>query len=48
MKLRARTALYPAMLVVLFASFPAFGQWLQYRTAGLPRDAKGEPISDCD
>src|SRR6478752_5467419 len=44
MKRNPFVAVLVIVLVVLCVGQPAFGQWLHYRTAGLPRNAKGEPI----
>jgi hypothetical protein len=44
MKRNACIALALAVVTVLCAGRPVFGQWLHYRTPGLPRNANGEPI----
>jgi hypothetical protein len=44
MKRHACIALLPTLVTVLFAGHPLFGQWLHYRTPGLPRNSNGEPI----
>src|SRR5678815_5935749 len=44
MKRNACIALFLTAMTVLCAGHPLFGQWLRYRTPGLPRNANGEPI----